>query len=230
MNAPINVLINVLKKIPLFASLSEVDQQYLASLLRRRSLLKGEMLFRQGDEGTALYIIHKGRIKISLSRGIDMVTLAILDEGEFLGEMSLLDGLPRSADAAALEDSQLYVLNRKDFLPFLIQNDSAVLAVLFALSMRLRRTDERLAEMCFLNLPARLAQRLVKMVELQAINEQNPNEYILKISQQELGNILGVSRESINKELKNLRDKSILSTSRNCIRIQNLASLKKRMP
>jgi CRP/FNR family transcriptional regulator, cyclic AMP receptor protein len=222
--------LNVLKKVSLFASLSEADQQNLTTLLRRKHLGKGEQLFQQGDEGTALYIIAEGRIKISLARRMDNVTLAILGQGEFLGEMALLDELPRSADAIALEDSHLYVLNRKDFLAFLDNNAHAVYAILNSLSRRLRKTDDQLAEMCFLNVSARLARRLVELAETQAPEEGNPNAYDLKISQQELGNILGVSRESINKELKILRRKGVVSTSRNSIRILDLESLKKRMP
>jgi CRP/FNR family cyclic AMP-dependent transcriptional regulator len=221
---------NVLKNIPLFASLSETDLQNLMSLLRRKQLGRGELLFQQGDEGTALYIIVQGRIKISLSRRMDNVTLAIFGQGEFLGEMALLDDLPRSADAIALEDSQLYVLNRKDFLSFLSNNGHTIYAILNSLSRRLRKTDDQLAEMCFLNLSARLAKRLVELAETQEPETSNPNSYDLKISQQELGNILGVSRESINKELKILRNKGVVSTSRNSIRILDLESLKNRMP
>lgn len=221
---------HVLKRIPLFASLSETDLQNLTSLLRRKQLGKGELLFQQGDEGTALYIIVQGRIKISLSRRMDNVTLAILGQAEFLGEMALLDDLPRSADAIALEDSQLYVLNRKDFLSFLSNNGHTVYAILNSLSRRLRKTDDQLAEMCFLNLSARLAKRLVDLAETQEPKAVNPNSYDLNISQQELGNILGVSRESINKELKILRNKGVVSTLRNSIHILDLESLKKRMP
>jgi len=222
--------VTVLKRIPLFASLSDPDLQNLTSLLRRKLLGKGEILFQQGDEGTALYIIVQGRIRISLSRRLDNVTLAILGQGEFLGEMALLDELPRSADAIALEDAQLYVLNRKDFLSFLSNNPHTVYAILNSLSRRLRKTDDQLAEMCFLNLSARLAKRLVELAETQAPDQDEPNACDLSISQQELGNILGVSRESINKELKILRDKGVVSTSRNSIRILDLEALRKRMP
>lgn len=224
------MLINILKNIPLFASLSETDREYLASLLRRKSIEKNEVLFRQGDEGTALYIIMQGRIKISVSRRMDKVTLAILGQGEFLGEMALLDGLPRSADAMAIEESQLYALNRKDFLSFLVNNENAVRAVLYSLSMRLRKTDDQLAEMCFLNLSARLAKKLVEMAAAQSPDERCRQCCSLTISQQELGNILGVSRESINKELRILRDKGYVSTSRNTIIIHDRESLIKRMP
>ena len=197
------------------------------SLVRRKAIRKGELLFRQGDEGTALYIILQGRIKISVSRRTDTVTLAILCRGEFLGEMALLDDLPRSADAMALEDSQLYALNRKDFLSFLKNNEKAVHAILSSLSMRLRKTDNLLAEMCFLNLSARLVNKLVELAEPLATNETKPQVCTLKISQQELGDILGVSRESINKELKILRSKGYISTSRNSILIHDLELLKK---
>jgi CRP/FNR family cyclic AMP-dependent transcriptional regulator len=214
--------IYVLKKIPLFAPLPEADHENLASLVRRKAIRKGEHLFRQGDEGTALYIILQGRIKISVSRRSDTVTLAILGQGEFLGEMALLDDLPRSADAMALEDSHLYTLNRKDFLSFLKNNEHAVHAVLSALSLRLRKTDNLLAEMCFLNLSVRLVNKLVELAEPLAAGETKPQVCTLKISQQELGDILGVSRESINKELKILRSKGYVSTSRNSILIHDI--------
>jgi CRP/FNR family cyclic AMP-dependent transcriptional regulator len=221
--------IYVLKKIPLFAALAEADQEYLASLMRRKAIRKGELLFRQEDEGTALYIILQGRIKISVSRRTDSVTLAILGQGEFLGEMALLDDLPRSADAMALEDSQLYALNRKDFLAFLKNNEKAVRAILASLSLRLRKTDNLLAEMCFLNLSARLVNKLVELAESLAASEIQPQACSLTISQQELGDMLGVSRESINKELKILRSKGYVSTTRNSIVIHDLDLFRKRI-
>jgi CRP/FNR family cyclic AMP-dependent transcriptional regulator len=222
--------ISVLKRIPLFASFSEADQQRLVTLLRRETLRKGETLFRRGDEGNALYLILQGRIKISLSRQMDAVTLAVLGQGEFLGEMALLDGLPRSADAIAMEDSSLYALNRNDYLSFIVNNEKAVRATLSSLSLRLRKTDNLLAEMCFLNLSVRLAHKLVELAEQQGPDPETPDIYKLRISQEELGNILGVSRESINKELKLLRDKGWVATARNHILIHQLASLKRRAP
>ena len=224
---PLITPIHVLKKIPLFASLPDADQENLVSLIRRKALRKGELLFRQGDEGTALYIIVQGRIKISVSRRTDTMTLAILGQGEFLGEMALLDDMPRSADAMAMEDSQLYALNRKDFLFFLKNNEYAVHAVLSSLSLRLRKTDNVLAEMCFLNLSVRLVNKLVELAEPLVVGETKPRACALKISQQELGDILGASRESINKELKILRSKGYISTARNSILIHDLELFKK---
>lgn len=220
--------ISVLKRIPLFASIPEADQQRLVTLLRKETLKKGEILFRRGDEGNALYLILQGRIKISLTRQTDAVTLAILGQGEFFGEMALLDGLPRSANTTAMDDSTLYALKRSDFLSFLVHNEKVVRAVLASLSLRLRRTDDQLAEMCFLNLSVRLVSKLAELAEQQGADQDEAGTYHLRISQQELAGILGVSRESINKELKLLRDKGWVSTSRNQIHIHQLALLKKR--
>jgi CRP/FNR family cyclic AMP-dependent transcriptional regulator len=221
--------VSILRTIPLFESLSEENIEKLADLLRRMTIRAGEILFREGDEGMTLYIIHHGRIKISMSKMLDKLTLAILGPGEFLGEMALLDGEPRSADAVALEETQLYALNRKDFLAFLMNNDNAIHNILMALSMRLRKTDNLLAEMCFLSLSARLAKKLVEMASDPNNRQPGESDYCLQMSQQELANILGVSRESINKELKTLRSREILSTSRKSIRINDIDSLKRRM-
>lgn len=220
--------IHILKEIPLFSSLRSEDLQKLSGLIRRKSLWKGEFLFRQGDEGTALYIIMQGRLQVSLSRQMDKVTLAVLGRGEFIGEMALLDAHPRSADVFALEDSQLGILNRQEFLTFLLENDGALRQLLFALSMRLRATNDLFADMCFLNLANRLAKKLAELAEEAIGKSGDPRECTLQISQRELGEILGVSRESINKELKILRNKKILSISRNTINIHDLERLKKR--
>jgi CRP-like cAMP-binding protein len=220
----------LIKQIPIFALFSPHEQETLASMLRRRSIHKGDFLFHKGDEGTALYIIFKGLIKIAVStnRG-DEVTLAMLTDGDFFGEMALLDDLPRSADATALEDTQLYVLNRADFLSFLIHSEHAVRAIIQVLSLRLRRTDDMVAEVCFLNVAARLAKRLVALVESRHQAEKGDEKYNLHLTQRQLASLIGVSRETINKELKILREKGIVSTARSYITILDLERLKNRI-
>ena len=218
----------LLKQIPLFGTFQPADHEQLAVLLRRRNLKKGDALFRKGDEGTALYIIIKGRMKITVPSKLgDEITLAILNRGDFFGEMALLDSLPRSADATAVEETLLYVLNRSDFLSFLIHNENAVRSILYALSSRLRKTDDFLTEVCFLNISARLARRLLEMSE-SLIRENNPGSSMeLKLTQKDLASLLGTTRETINRELKILRDRGIVSTSRNLITIHNLELLKR---
>jgi CRP-like cAMP-binding protein len=219
-----------IKQIPLFAPLSPREQEALAALLRKRSIHKGDFLFHKGDEGTALYIIYKGLVKIAVptKRG-DEVTLAILTDGDFFGEMALLDGMPRSADAMALEDTQLYVLNRADFLSFLFQNEHAVRTIIQALSLRLRKTDDMVAEVCFLNVSARLAKRLVDLIESRHQAEKGDEQRNLHLTQRQLASLIGVSRETVNKELKILREKGIVATARNAITVQDLERLKNRI-
>ena len=217
----------LLKQIPLFGTFQPADHEQLAGLLRRRNLKKGDVLFRKGDEGTALYIIIKGRMKIAVPSKLgDEITLAILSQGDFFGEMALLDSLPRSADATAVEETLLYVLNRSDFLSFLIHNENAVRSILYALSSRLRKTDDFLTEVCFLNISARLARRLLEMSESLIHENKTGSSMELKLTQKDLASLLGTTRETINRELKILRDRGIVSTSRNLITIHNRELLK----
>jgi CRP-like cAMP-binding protein len=222
-------LADLLKQIPLFESMLDSEREHLATLLKRLSLPKGEVLFRKGDHGSSFYIIVKGLIKIGVtSRVGHEVTLALLRSGDFFGEMALLDEQPRSADATAVEDTLLYVLEHDDFFSFLFQNENAVRSILRALSLRLRRTDDLFAEISFLTVPARLAKRLHELAQPLQAQEHDGKEFRIRMSQRELAAMLGVTRESINKELKILRDKGVVRTGRNAIIIQDIERLKRR--
>ncbi len=220
-----------LKGVHLFQSLSDEDSERLSTSLRRRSLKKGEVLFRKGDEGSTLYIVRSGSIRIVLPSSTgDEVTPAILTERDFFGEMALLDGMPRSADAVAMEPSELYALNREDFLLFLKNNEQAIKSIFSFLSMRLRKTDDLLEDVCFLTISTRLARRLVDLAENYGhVDENDSTLHIdLRLTQKDLASMVGVTRESINKELRVLREKDLVSTSGNTIQILNMERLKKR--
>jgi len=115
--------IEILKQSPLFNSLEYADLEDLVSSMRVQSLKQGQPLFHKGDEGTALYIVKKGAIKIVLPSKIgDEIIVTIFSVNDFFGEMALLDGEPRSANAVAIEPTEVFVLNRNDFLSFLKSN------------------------------------------------------------------------------------------------------------
>lgn len=222
--------ISLLKKISLFGALSTKDREELARLLRYQTIRKGQILFRKGDEGTALFLIFRGRIGIVLKvRPDDEITLASLADGDFFGEMALLDGMPRSADATALEDTELYILNRTDFIRFLMHNEDAMRAILYNLSMRLRKTDDLLGETAFLNISSRLAKRLVELAESRGIRKEGSTHVELNLTQKELASLIGVSRESINKELKRWRARNLVTTSRNRLVVTDLDAIRKRV-
>jgi len=219
-----------LRQIPLFHSLRHEDLQLLASTIRTQTLKKGDVLFRKGSEGTVLYIIKAGRVKIVLpSRSGDEVILAIFSETDFFGEMALLDGIPRSADAVALEECELLILSHSDFLSFLMENKNAIQSVLASLSMRLRKTDDHLEDTCFLNISARFAKKLIELAETYNPEDNGTMLIDLDLTQSELASMIGATRESVNKELRLLREKGLITTMDNRIRIANLERLKRRV-
>jgi len=218
-----------LRHIPLFQHLTIEDRERLAMSIRTQFLKKGEVLFRKGSEGNTLYIIRNGKIKISLASHLsDEVVLAIFSEGDFFGEMALLDGMPRSADATAIEQTELLLLKRLDFISFLNSNRDALQAILQSLSQRLRRTDDLLEDTCFLNVSARFAK---KLVELAAAHGHQDGELVhidLSLTQRDLASMVRATRESINKELRILREKGLVSIQENSIYIHDLERLKRR--
>jgi CRP-like cAMP-binding protein len=219
----------LIKQIPLFRTLEDSDLEALAAATRLMSLKPGQPLFHKGDEGTALYIVRSGTIKIVLpSRIGDEIIVSILSDGEFFGEMSLLDGEPRSADAIAIDSSKVIVLRRNDFLVFLESNRNAIESILAMLSKRLRSTDEMLEDTCFLSVSVRLAKKLVELSASHGHPEKDTIHIDLSLTQKELGDMIGATRESINKELRGLREKELIRTDGNKIQILSLDGLKRK--
>jgi CRP/FNR family transcriptional regulator, cyclic AMP receptor protein len=219
-----------IRQVPLFKELRPEEITILCELTRTIMLKKGEVLFRKDDEGTALYIIQQGSVKIVLpSVDGDEIIPAIFTRGDFFGEMSLLDGMPRSADAVAMELCELLVLNRSNFLDFIKGNENVIQSILYALSMRLRRTDDLLEDTCFLNISARFAKKLLELAEEHGEQEGDLIFINLDLKQRDLASMVGATRESINKELRLLREKGLISMIGNQIQIYNLEFLKRRV-
>jgi uncharacterized membrane protein len=137
--------LEALRSVPLFASLDDAAAIELRSLLSDKTVPQNTRLFRQGEKGDAMYLIESGRVRISIrDEAEEEVTLAELAQGDFFGEMSIIDGRQRSADAKVIEDAQLAILSRDAFLSFVRSNSDVALEMLSALTDRLRRTDELL--------------------------------------------------------------------------------------
>ena len=144
---PTMMTLEALRSVPLFGSLDDKAASELRSLLQLQEVEGGTMLFHLGDEGDAMYLIESGRVRIHVedSTGHD-VTLTEFAGGDFFGEMALLDGKPRSADATVVEDSRLAILSRENFLSFVRRNPDVALEMLSAITHRLRHTDELLRQ------------------------------------------------------------------------------------
>jgi len=137
--------VETLRQVPLFESLDDEATQELCDLLENLDCKADEVLFRAGDEGNAMYLIEEGKIRICMrAKEGHEVTLTELQRGDFFGEMALLEGKPRSADALVAENARLAVLSREHFLSFVRSNPNVALEMLTALANRLRHTDELL--------------------------------------------------------------------------------------
>jgi uncharacterized membrane protein len=146
MSNPANQMtLEALRSVPLFASLDDDSARDRRNLLSEKSVPQNTRLFRQGDTGDAMYLIESGRVRISIRDDEEQeVTLAELAQGDFFGEMSIIDGRQRSADAKVIDDAKLAVLSRDAFLTFVRKKPDVALEMLSALSERLRRTDQLL--------------------------------------------------------------------------------------
>lgn len=223
-----NKIMTFLQQVPLFRAFRQDDLQKISDVVKIQSLKKGDTLFRKGEQGTALYLIVSGRIKISVtSRLGDEVILSILSNGELFGDMALLDGMNRSADAVALEDSQVYVLYQEDFISILMKSSTAIKALFSTLCARLRKTDKFVEETCFLNVSSRLARRLSEFAERQ-IKAGEDGEIRIEMTQSELASMVGATRESVNKELRSMREKGIVKTVGRSVVVCDLERLKRR--
>ncbi len=142
---PTQMTLEGLRSVPLFASLSDKATEELRDLLLEKEVANNTRIFNKGETGDAMYLIERGRVKISITdEEGKQVTLAELARGDFFGEMSLIDGRQRSADASVVEDARFAILPRSDFLAFVRANPDVALGMLGALTDRLRRTDELL--------------------------------------------------------------------------------------
>ncbi|HEX7998895.1 MAG TPA: DUF1003 domain-containing protein [Pyrinomonadaceae bacterium] len=141
------MLLEELRSVPLFAGLDDEAALELRDLLKLREVAGNTPLFKMGDSGDAMYLIDSGRVRISVHDSFGhAVTLADLGGGDFFGEMAILDGKARSADATVIEDARLAILSRTDFLAFVRRNPDVALKMLSAITNRLRDTDEMLRQ------------------------------------------------------------------------------------
>jgi CRP-like cAMP-binding protein len=210
----------LLAQLPLFAALAPAHQAELADLLRRRRYAPDEVIFHEGDPGAALYIIESGAVAVRLSsyEGKEVV-LALLGRGDVLGELALLDGEPRSADAVARESTQLLALQRDDFLRFLTASPPAAISLLAVLSRRLRRTDRLVHDVAFLDVPARLARAVLELATSAPADPRAPARAAgppatPRLTQGELATLAGTTRESANRWLQSAERRGLLRRER----------------
>ena len=219
-------LIGELERVPLFASLQKRQLESLSRHLRRRAFKRGEVIFFQGDIGESLYIIESGSVRITQQSedGRELI-LVVFGAGDFFGDMSIIDGEPRSATAIAAEDASALMLLRDDFVRFIGENPGAALETLKVLSRRLRRMDEVLSEAVFHSATVRLARRLIELTQIYGRPSDGGTLIDSRITQSQLAEMAGTSRVTINKELALLEARGILKRVKRKILILDVRGL-----
>src|SRR3954471_20657310 len=190
----------ILREHPMFSVLDPDVIDRLASYSHSRSVAAGTAIFAKGDPGSSLFAVCSGTVKISnrSPEGKDAV-FNLINPGEIFGEIALLDGRPRTADAVAMADCELMVIERRDFLNFVHAAPTVALKIIDLLCQRLRWSSQHFEELVFLNLPVRLARLLLRLLDQDADSADHRK---LKITQLEISHMLGSTRESVNKQLR----------------------------
>ena len=197
---------------PFFADLGTEAVEAIATLCVTRSLRAEEVLFMKGDPGDALFAVRRGQIRIATGTDAGRrLTLNLLGSGDVFGEVALLDGRPRTADAVATERTELFMVRRRDFLELLSTRPPVAVRIIELLCERIRWMSDRMEESVLLPLPARLARRLI------ALGEDYGAE--IQVSQEELAIFIGSTRESVNRQLQDWKRKGLIEIGRGRIRL-----------
>ncbi len=216
-----------LSRCMVFEALSDDMREELAAHAYSRSHAAGDLIFAAGDEGQTMMAVLKGTVRIGIvtATARDLV-LTDCHQGDVFGEVALFDGGPRSADARALTNVELLVLERRHVLAVLERYPAAALRLMALLCARLRRSDERMIELAFLDISTRLALALLRIIDSPAY-ASTKRPVRLSLSQTELANMIGSARENVNrclkawekKEVVELRDGWLIVTDEKSLRL-----------
>ena len=210
----------------LFGILAPDDIDALLSHARFEHYPAGRLIFAKGSPGRSMMAVLIGSIRIATTAANGReVVLAILNAGEIFGEMALLDSGERTADAFAMSDCDLLVIDQRDFSPFLKRRSDLCIAFLRLLSQRLRRTDELVKTALFDRLESRLARALVRLASDGCADSDAAPPFELLVSQQELSGIAGASRENVNKQLRVWQRAGFLELGKRRVVIRDIEAL-----
>jgi CRP/FNR family cyclic AMP-dependent transcriptional regulator len=214
----------------LFNNLSKEELTQLAQIARERRFDRGQVIFYEGDLGGSLYIIVTGSVKIVIMAddGREHI-LGLLHQGDFFGEVSLIDGEPRSATAIALDNVSVVMISRDDFIRLLRENPEMSLKIMVTLCERLRKTDKHVESLAFLSAPGRVAQVLLNLAESHAPGQDKNITVSHKITRQEFASLAGTSRETLTRVLMDFQDDGLIKLEKNKIHIYDRLHLKEKV-
>ena len=216
--------VDFLATVPLFNGLDRTELEKFAEVTREKSYPKGSVILFEDDPGDSLFVVREGRVKVVLI-GEDgrEVILGVLGVGEYFGELSLIDDRPRSAHVIAMEDSNLLVLRREDFRKRVESSPSVAWSLLTELSRRLRRADDKIGGLVLLDVPGRIARLLLDLAE-----ESGTNAIEKTLTHQTIAQMIGASRETVSRAMKDFQDAGWITVERRRIAIADRAALEQR--
>jgi CRP/FNR family cyclic AMP-dependent transcriptional regulator len=211
---------------PLFRGLPPATLDRIAALATQRGYRRGEIVFSAGDPGDALYGVVSGRIRISAGTAEGReIFLNVMEPGDTFGEIALLDGGTRTATATATEPAELVSIRREPLFELLEREPKAALELLRLCGERLRWTSGLLEDAALLDAPARLAKRLLSLGEQHG--EDGAGGRLVRISQEDLSNFLGVSRQAVNERLQDWKAKGWVALGRGTVTVRDAAALRR---
>ncbi|GAA1958516.1 Crp/Fnr family transcriptional regulator [Catenulispora subtropica] len=220
---------DVLRRTPLFATLDQDAAASLRASMNEIELARGELLFHEGDPGDSLYVVLRGKIKLGRTSGDGRENLvAVLGPGEMFGELSLFDPGPRSAGATALVDSTLLGLSSDELTPWLATRPDVARALLRAIARRLRRTNDSMSDLVFSDVPGRVAKALLDLSARFGTPAEDGIHVAHDMTQEELAQLVGASRETVNKALADFAGRGWLRLEARAVVLTNVERLSQR--
>ncbi|MGD2176261.1 MAG: Crp/Fnr family transcriptional regulator [Anaerolineae bacterium] len=222
--------IDMLKNVSLLACVSERELSSLAKCLARRTFARGVIIFHEGSPGRTLHIIESGKVRIFvLSESGREITVNIYGPGDVFGELALLDGLPRSAGATAMERTTVLTLHRDDFQWHLKEYPQMTRSIIEVLSARLRYTTVYAESLAFLDVYGRVAEKLLELADRYGIERAEAIEIDLQLTQAELASWVAATREHVNKVLGTFRDQGLIKIDGQTITLLDRERLRRRI-
>ena len=226
---PVPIDQEVIRKAPLFTALDDAASVSLLANMVSVKISKGSVLFAEGDGGDQLYVIAEGKLKLGTSSGDGRENLlSILGPGEMFGELSLFDPGPRTSTATAVTDVKLLSLGQEKLLPWLAENPKVALQLLARLAQRLRRTNEAVGDLVFSDVPGRVAKALIDLGERFGKKTEEGLFVHHDLTQEELAQLVGASRETVNKALADFAGRNWLKLDGRAVLITDFERLSKR--
>jgi len=205
------ISIALLKEIPIFSDLNEEEIKEIFNISSIKKFEKNDVVLLQHEPGDSLFILLQGKVKVVLfSKDGKEVILSTLSRGDYFGEMSLLDGKPRSASVIASEDSEFIILKREKFIKLIKNYPNIALKLLSEFSRRLRTADKKISSLALMDVYGRVARAIMELAEKDGIKEGN-NYIIERPTHQNLANMAGTSRETVSRVLRDFIQSGYIS-------------------